>query len=501
MLGALPIALALGAGSVSRMGMGIVIIGGLLLSMILTLFVIPALMLISFQIGIAIKKYFRRRRVIKSRFVKVAIFVLSFGLYANTLNAQELLGVDDAIKLGLEKNYSVLIGKNLQEIAIAQNNVGAAGMSPSVTLNGSYNLSSLNSYQEFSTGTIQDRQGAKANNLSASVLASWIVFDGFRMFAIKKRLNLNEDLSGIQLRQQMENTVYNIILAYYNIVKVNELIKAAKQNLAIYSERKKIAKLKLEIGSDSKMDFLLSQSDENKAKSDLIKLDIDLLNAKTSLNTLLSRTVDTDFITADTIVVNYNPSIDELKKSAPAANSSILISKQNELIFAQSVKEARAANLPFVQLLGAYNFTRNQSQAGFVFLNRQAGLNGGVVASWWLFNGGRNSKLVKEKNLLTLNQKFFTEQTQLMIDGIVYTNYKTFLMNKSIVDLELQNLSDSREVQTVSLERYKIGKATLLETIETQKNLEEAQVRYINALYAIKVAEAELLRVNGSLVK
>ncbi|MDI1354728.1 MAG: efflux RND transporter permease subunit [bacterium] len=43
MLGALPIALALGAGSESRMAMGIVIIGGLLLSMVLTLFVIPAI--------------------------------------------------------------------------------------------------------------------------------------------------------------------------------------------------------------------------------------------------------------------------------------------------------------------------------------------------------------------------------------------------------------------------------------------------------------------------
>jgi multidrug efflux pump len=42
-LGALPIALALGAGAKSRMGMGIVVIGGLLLSMMLTLFVIPAI--------------------------------------------------------------------------------------------------------------------------------------------------------------------------------------------------------------------------------------------------------------------------------------------------------------------------------------------------------------------------------------------------------------------------------------------------------------------------
>lgn len=41
-LGALPIAMALGAGAKSRMGMGIVIIGGLLLSMVLTLYVIPS---------------------------------------------------------------------------------------------------------------------------------------------------------------------------------------------------------------------------------------------------------------------------------------------------------------------------------------------------------------------------------------------------------------------------------------------------------------------------
>lgn len=42
-LGALPIALALGAGAKSRMGMGIVIVGGIMFSLMLTLFVIPAI--------------------------------------------------------------------------------------------------------------------------------------------------------------------------------------------------------------------------------------------------------------------------------------------------------------------------------------------------------------------------------------------------------------------------------------------------------------------------
>lgn len=428
------------------------------------------------------------------------IFILVVG-FSSCIYAQSVLTIEDAIKTGLEKNYAVLMVKNEQEIAKLQNNFGNAGMSPTVSINGNMSLANINSYQEFSTGVIQEKNGAQSNNAGASVNVGWMIFDGLKMFAVKKRLGLNEQLSAIELKQQMENTVYEIVSAYYSVVKINELIKAAKQNLSIYEERKKIAKLKYEIGSDSKVDLLLSQSNENKAKSAIVQLELQLLNAKTKLNSLLNKPVDTDFTTTDSIVVNYNPNIDDLKKEVSKSNSSVLISKQNESIISQSIKEARSANLPFVQLNGAYNFTRAQSQAGIVFLNRQAGLNAGVTAGWLLFNGTKNSKLVKERNILYLNQKYATEQIQQQIDGQVYNSYKTYLLNKSIVDLEKQNLADSKEVLDVSIERYKVGKANLLETIETQKNLEDAQVRYIEALYAIKLAETDLLRANGSLVK
>lgn len=426
----------------------------------------------------------------------VLLVTLSSGLCA-----QSALTIEEAIKTGLEKNFSVLIVKNEQEISKLQNNFGIAGMSPTVSINGNLNLATVNSYQEFSTGTIQERNAAQSNNTAASLNVGWLVFDGLKMFAIKKRLNQNEQLSALQLKQQMESTVYDIIGSYYLVVKTTELIKAAKQNLSIYEERKKIAKLKLEIGVDSKVDYLLSQSDENKGKSAIIQLELQLLNTKTKLNTLLSKPVDADFITTDSIVINYNPNIDELKKSVSKSNASILISKQNELIFEQTIKEVRAANLPFLQLNAAYNIARNQNQAGFVFLNKQAGLNAGVSAGWLLFNGTKNNKLVKEKNILFLNQKYLTEQIQQQVDGQVYNSYKTYLLNKEILELEKQNLSDSKEVLSISMERYKVGKANLLETIETQKNLEDAQVRYIEALFAIKMAETDLLKANGILIK
>jgi outer membrane protein TolC len=279
------------------------------------------------------------------------------------------------------------------------------------------------------------------------------------------------------------------------------LLKSAKQNLVLYEERRKIAELRLQIGSDSKVEVLLSKSDENRSRSSIIQLELQLLNARTRLNTLLGRPIDIDFKAADTITVNYNPSIDELKKSSLNSNSSLLISRKNEEIIAQGVNELRAAGFPFVTVSGAYLYTKTNSQAGLLFSNRQNGLNFGVTARWMIFNGGRNSRLVKERNVLALNQRLFTEQNQLLIDAQVFINYQSFILNKKIVDMELQNLADSKEVQSISLERYRIGKANLLETIETQQNLEDAQVRFINALYNIKLAEADLLRVNGSLIK
>jgi outer membrane protein TolC len=417
------------------------------------------------------------------------------------VSAQEALAVDDAIKIALEKNFSVLILKNQKEIAGLQNNLGNAGMSPTVSLNGSLSNSNINSYQVFNNGTVQDRPGATARGISASLNADWTVFDGLRMFFIRKRLGMNEQLTALQLKQQMENTVYDVISAYYNVVRVKQLITAARQNLTIYEERRKIAVVRQEIGSDSRVEVLLSKSDENKARSAIIQLELELLNTKTRLNTLLGRAIDVDFSTADSIVVNYNPAIDELKKNVVSSNSGILISKQNELIAAQLVSEARASYLPFITVSGAYIYTRTRSEAGFVLSNRQNGLNLGVTGRWTIFNGGRNNKLVQERNILALNQRLISDQTKLQVDALVYINYQSYLLNRKIVEMELQNLADSKEVQNISLERYRVGKANLLETIETQKNLEDAQVRYINALYSIKLSEADLLRVNGELVK
>lgn len=411
------------------------------------------------------------------------------------------LRLEDAIKTGLENNYAVNIFRNDKSIAALQNNAGNAGMLPTVSLNGSVGYANANSYQEFASGAIQDRKGAISNNAAASLNVGWIVFDGMKMFAVKKMLDYSEQRSDLELKQQMETTVYEIVVAYYDVARVQQLIKTAEQNLALYAERKKIAQARFDVGSEGKVDVLLLQTDENRAKSDLLRLQQQLLAAKVTLNGLLARAVDVDFATTDSIATNYNPSYEQLKSTVYKTNTGLNIFAQNERITEQNIRQAKGNLLPQIQLNGAYNFNASESQAGFVALNRQNGLNGNITASWTLFNGMRNKNLVAQRKIELLSQQQTTAQYRQTVDALVYVDYKNFTMNKTILAMEKENLEASKELLQISMERYRTGKANLLETKETQQNLEDAQARYINALFEAKKSETQLLRQNGELLK
>ncbi len=423
-----------------------------------------------------------------------------FMLLINSGFAQEFLSLENAIKLGVENEFAIKIAKNNQAITKAQNNFGNAGMSPIISLSAGGGGAIVNSKQDFSSGATQQINGAASSNINAALNVNWTIFDGLKMFAIKKRLAGNEMLSKYELKVQLENTVAAIIVAYCDIVRIDEQIKAAKQNLSLYEERKKIAKMRFDIGSSSKVDFLLSQTDLNRAKTDLLQLELQLTNAKATLNNLMARPIDIDFSATDSIVISYQPNLEDLKKNSLQNNSQLSIAKQNEYNLQQQIKEAKAFYYPTIQLNGSYNFIRNQSQAGFVFLNQQNGLNGNLALNWTLFNGLKNMRNLKEKQINFLNQQINTQKTKLLIDATVYINYQNYIANQKILDFEKQNLTDAKELIFISQERFKEGKTTILETIEVQKKYEEAQAKYINALYAAKKAETELLKTNGILV-
>ena len=71
-----------------------------------------------------------------------------------------------------------------------------------------------------------------ANSFNAGVELNWTLFDGGKMFITKNKLNEIQSLGEIEFKDQVLQTVFNVIVAYYEVVRekqqlvsINEVIK------------------------------------------------------------------------------------------------------------------------------------------------------------------------------------------------------------------------------------------------------------------------------------
>lgn len=67
--------------------------------------------------------------------------------------------------------------------------------------------------------------------------------------------------------------------------------------------------------------------------------------------------------------------------------------------------------------------------------------------------------------------------------------------------LEEENIVLARENVNIVFQVYKLNSTTLIQLKEAEKSLQDAYTRLITARYNTKLAETELLRLKGELVK
>jgi outer membrane protein TolC len=422
------------------------------------------------------------------------LFFLFSGLH---ISAQNKLTIQQAIDIALQENLSISLARTDFQMAKASNTYGNAGFMPSVSFLTSTARSSYNTKQEFNTGVSLNRNNAISNSANASLAVSWTVFDGMKMFATKDRLAQLESRSEVSLHAEIENTVAKITLLYYDAVKQQQLIHAGKEALTIYEEREKIAKKKLEIGSGSKLDLLQARLDLNAQKSLLMKLNLAFENAIVALNLILTKQADSKFTVEENINIDTTLDLNGIQRNAMKDNAQLKLANNAILIANDQIKEMKSTTLPQVGVNLNYNLSQTKNQVGLILLNQNKGFNGGINISMNLFNGFKTQTQVKiAEYTLTQSTQQLNYVSSVMATSIL-TSWKSYKNALAILNLEEENISIARENVTVALERFRIGSSNTLELLMAQRSFEDAISRLVVARYDAKLAEAELLRLQG----
>jgi outer membrane protein len=429
------------------------------------------------------------------RFLVFLLFVSPSAFSQNTLSYETV------IEAALKNNFDIQIAKNNSTISKTENTYGNAGFLPRVDLNANGTIANNNTRQEFSSGLIVDKNGVNSNNISAGAYLTWTIFDGLKMFATKERLELLEESGQLNLKLQIENTIQQVTLSYFQIVKQEQLIKGILAAKAVSEERIKIAEKKQALGSGSNVEVLQAKLDLNAQKANLITQK-NLLNLyKGDLLVLLKSDPYSTFSVDSVFSFTEIKSAEEIKSNIEKTNTSILLAQKNVSVSNQYIKELRSQHLPRLALNASYQYGRNQNAAGFALYNQNQGPNLGFTFSWNLFNGFNTSNQVKIAKLDLENNNLSVESTKYSLFSSANIAYIRWLGDKEMLVLEEENIKLAEESLRISTERLRLGLGNYLEIKESQRSYEEAITRLVNARFSLKASETELRKLTGELVK
>nr|WP_209550254.1 TolC family protein [Flavobacterium sp. CG_23.5] len=414
-------------------------------------------------------------------------------------NAQEVLTLEDAVKIALENNYEIKIASN--NLLINKTNVttGNAGMLPKATATIVDNNAIQNLSQTRTDGTVNTLNNAKSNSLNYGVGLDWTIFDGFKMFAKLEQLKELQKLSEAQLKLTIITKISDVHAAYFDLVQQQQQLVALDSTIVISNQRLTLAQNRFSIGKASKLEVLNAQVDLNTDRVTVLRQKELYANTKILLNQILARDAKTNFIVVDAIIVDSQLLLPELtalaEKQNPQLESQIINKRVSEL----QLKQIKATRYPTVKVNSGYNFAESQSSLGFTTQSSARGLNYGFSASMNLFDGftqNRNEKIAKiqiENSQMAVNQQNQTLNSELA------TSYQTYLTNLELIALEEKNAAIAKQNLNITLDKFRIGTITTLEFRTAQLNYVNAKVRYSNAQFQAKLSEIALKELAGSL--
>jgi len=484
-LGSVPIALSLGAASESRVGMGVVVVGGMFLATFLTLYIIPSLYVVFSRL--------KRSSVVK---VIAVIAVIS----SSQANAQPLT-LDEAISIALTKSYDVRLARQDSLGALTTAKRTVTGFLPTANILASYTDGSNALTQVLADGRIIANDNAGYSNLSALGIVSWTIFDGLRMFALSDKLSAQSKQSLALVQSRMNFIVADVVTAYSAIIATKEFLATADSALKLAEQRYGIEKNRYHVGSSSGVEVSQAEIDRNNAKSIVVRTTVSYDNARATLNTLLGRDAAISFETSPTITLPAIPSREDLNTAIASTNPDVIASRHALATASAHVSEVTATFYPRIAVQGAYQITRNTSQAGFLLENRSNGAYVGATFQWNVFNGlidmyDRDQALIDE------------ERARLSIDAIkndLQGQAERILRSYRGVDellvIQRSTLVAANRNARIAVEKLRLGTVTPLEVRQTLLSLLEAGESVARLNYEQRLAATEILRLQGTLVR
>lgn len=415
---------------------------------------------------------------------------------------QNVYGLKDCISIGLEKNFSILIARNNEQVSENNFTLGNAGFLPSLDLSGRHNGSLTNTTNNAVDGTSTTTTGVFNTQNNASAALGLTIFNGFNAVTTYKRLGELNAIGQLNTQLAIENLVSDIVSGYYNYILQVQLMNNQKYALSLSRERLRIDQDRYLLGSGSKLQVLQSQVYVNSDSSLLSRQTEVVRAARIRLNEMMAlEDLGTEFFSRDSII-DVNPGLlyEKLLEETLSKNTNLQIASKNKIISEYDYKLVMSRSYPFLNFSGGYNYNFNTFSNSPNKSVESNGMNYGLTLGFNIFDGFNQRRSLKNSDISRETSDLRYREIEQGIKADLLTIYNAYSNYLRLTSLEEQNLETAAENNSIAMERYRLGSLSGIELREVQLSLLDATERVISAHYQTKLAEVSLQLISGGIM-
>lgn len=438
----------------------------------------------------------RQRKYIKHIPQRLIVFCILFFVAASSF-AQSMITLEECIVQALESNYSIKIIRNEQKMAA--NNLNYAPFLPTVDMTAGQKENITDS-KVLTNGEDRGISNARTDALTAGVALNWRLFDGLEMFMTYSRYEEMLAIGELNTRAAVENLIVQVSSYYFDVVRQQSKLEAARHSLELSGDRYAEARDKYVLGVLSGLEAQQAKLDLNADSSNYMKQKELLKSAYITLNMIMNADLQRDKYVKDSIVLMEPLVYDNLRKRMLEENTTLLIGKRDQKVSELDMKIARAALFPTLDFSAGYNYSKTKTPEAATTLNRTNGPYWGFSVSMNVFNRLETRRKIKNARLDVENAELSYQEAEQQLRADLAQLYNTYENNLQIVSFEKESARVAFDNLDAAIEKYKLGTLSGIEFREFQRSYIDAVDREVSAVYQAKISELSLLLISGQVL-
>lgn len=433
--------------------------------------------------------------MIKYRLLIIPLLAITFQSIAqNEYNLQEL------VQLALEENYQIQIKENREKIAENRNTPGNAGFFPSFNIYSDQDWNIETSESNLYTGQIRKGNNVQSSQFTATAEMNWTLFDGFRMFAKKDRLEHLADLGKMETQYYIEQTIADLADLYYSLIKEKKQLKVHQQSLNISAYRLNLEKQKQALGKGNALFYQQAKVDYNNDSNIVLNQQMTIQNKQIQINRIINQNPLSPLSPKDkTFKPEELPELAQLIETALENSQDLERKKLEEMIAEANHKMEKAARYPEVSVYGNYSFSDQKSELGLVESAQSYGSNFGIQVRFNLYDGGKQNTAIENAQIEKQNSRLAIDDKRASLTAVLtqlVNEYNSMLEQYKLLK---ENRKSSEKSLNIAQQQFEQGAINGYEFRQTQLAHLQIQNRLNELEYNLRTIRTEIYRISGTL--